>query len=41
MSTNTFSQFDVAGYGVIVTGGTGGLGLAYAEALAEHGARVS
>jgi NAD(P)-dependent dehydrogenase (short-subunit alcohol dehydrogenase family) len=32
---------DVAGYGVIVTGGASGLGLAYAEALAEHGARVT
>ena len=33
--------FDVTGYGVIVTGGASGLGLAYAEALAENGARVT
>jgi NAD(P)-dependent dehydrogenase (short-subunit alcohol dehydrogenase family) len=33
--------FDVSGYGVIVTGGASGLGLGYAEALAENGARVS
>ena len=33
--------FSVAGYGVIVTGGASGLGLAYAEALAENGARVT
>ena len=33
--------FDVTGYGVIVTGGASGLGLAYGEALAAHGARVT
>jgi NAD(P)-dependent dehydrogenase (short-subunit alcohol dehydrogenase family) len=33
--------FDVSGFGVIVTGGASGLGLAYAEALAAHGARVT
>jgi NAD(P)-dependent dehydrogenase (short-subunit alcohol dehydrogenase family) len=33
--------FKVEGYGVIVTGGASGLGLAYAEALAENGARVT
>ena len=33
--------FDVSGFGVIVTGGASGLGLAYAEALASHGARVT
>jgi NAD(P)-dependent dehydrogenase (short-subunit alcohol dehydrogenase family) len=31
----------VTGYGVIVTGGASGLGLAYGEALAAHGARVT
>ncbi|HEX3837473.1 MAG TPA: SDR family NAD(P)-dependent oxidoreductase [Steroidobacteraceae bacterium] len=34
-------MFAVRGYGVVVTGGASGLGLAYAEALAENGARVS
>jgi NAD(P)-dependent dehydrogenase (short-subunit alcohol dehydrogenase family) len=33
--------FKVQGYGVIVTGGASGLGLGYAEALAENGARVT
>jgi NAD(P)-dependent dehydrogenase (short-subunit alcohol dehydrogenase family) len=33
--------FDVSGFGVIVTGGASGLGLAYAEALASHRARVT
>jgi NAD(P)-dependent dehydrogenase (short-subunit alcohol dehydrogenase family) len=33
--------FKVEGYGVIVTGGASGLGLAYAEALAQNGARVT
>jgi NAD(P)-dependent dehydrogenase (short-subunit alcohol dehydrogenase family) len=33
--------FKVEGYGVVVTGGASGIGLAYAEALAENGARVS
>jgi NAD(P)-dependent dehydrogenase (short-subunit alcohol dehydrogenase family) len=33
--------FKVEGYGVIVTGGASGLGLAFAEALAENGARVT
>ncbi len=33
--------FDVAGYGVVVTGGASGLGLAFAEALAENGAAVT
>ena len=35
------SLFKVEGYGVIVTGGASGLGLAYGEALAENGARVT
>jgi NAD(P)-dependent dehydrogenase (short-subunit alcohol dehydrogenase family) len=33
--------FNVEGYGVVVTGGASGLGLGYAEALAENGARVT
>jgi NAD(P)-dependent dehydrogenase (short-subunit alcohol dehydrogenase family) len=33
--------FDVTGFGVIVTGGASGLGLAYGEALASDGARVT
>jgi NAD(P)-dependent dehydrogenase (short-subunit alcohol dehydrogenase family) len=33
--------FSVKGYGVIVTGGASGLGLAYGEALAENGAAVT
>ena len=33
--------FKVDGYGVIVTGGASGIGLAYAEALAENGAHVT
>ena len=33
--------FDVTGLGVIVTGGASGLGLAYGEALASAGARVT
>jgi NAD(P)-dependent dehydrogenase (short-subunit alcohol dehydrogenase family) len=38
---NVSSRFDVAGYGAIVTGGASGLGLAYGEVLAAHGARVT
>jgi NAD(P)-dependent dehydrogenase (short-subunit alcohol dehydrogenase family) len=38
---NVSSQFDVTGFGVIVTGGASGLGLAYGEVLAAHGARVT
>ena len=33
--------FRVEGYGVVVTGGASGLGLGFAEALAENGARVT
>ena len=38
---NVSSQFEVAGFGVVVTGGASGLGLAYGEVLAAHGARVT
>ena len=38
---NVSSRFDVAGFGVIVTGGASGLGLAYGEVLAAHDARVT
>ena len=38
---NIASRFEVAGFGVIVTGGASGLGLAYGEVLAAHGARVT
>jgi NAD(P)-dependent dehydrogenase (short-subunit alcohol dehydrogenase family) len=41
VNVNVSSRFDVAGFGVIVTGGASGLGLAYAEVLAAHGARVT
>ena len=33
--------FDVKGLGVVVTGGASGLGLAFTEALADNGARVT
>jgi NAD(P)-dependent dehydrogenase (short-subunit alcohol dehydrogenase family) len=35
------SRFEVRGFGAIVTGGASGLGLAYGEVLAAHGARVT
>ena len=35
------SRFDITGFGAIVTGGASGLGLAYGEVLAAHGARVT
>ena len=38
---NVSSRFDVSGFGMIVTGGASGLGLAYGEVLAAHGARVT
>jgi NAD(P)-dependent dehydrogenase (short-subunit alcohol dehydrogenase family) len=38
---NVSSQFDVTGFGVVVTGAASGLGLAYGEVLAAHGARVT
>jgi NAD(P)-dependent dehydrogenase (short-subunit alcohol dehydrogenase family) len=38
---NVSSRFDVTGFGVIATGGASGLGLAYGEVLAAHGARVT
>jgi NAD(P)-dependent dehydrogenase (short-subunit alcohol dehydrogenase family) len=38
---NVSSRFDVAGFGTIVTGGASGLGLAYGEVMAAHGARVT
>jgi len=41
MDLNVSSRFDVAGFGAIVTGGASGLGLAYGEVLAAHGARVT
>jgi NAD(P)-dependent dehydrogenase (short-subunit alcohol dehydrogenase family) len=34
-------MFNVEGYGVVVTGGASGLGLAFTEVLAENGARVT
>jgi NAD(P)-dependent dehydrogenase (short-subunit alcohol dehydrogenase family) len=38
---NVFPRFDVTDFGVVVTGGASGLGLAYGEVLAAHGARVT
>ncbi len=38
---NVSERFDVAGFGAIVTGGASGIGLAYGEVLAAHGARVA
>ncbi|MEO8115066.1 MAG: SDR family NAD(P)-dependent oxidoreductase, partial [Phenylobacterium sp.] len=34
-------QFDIAGRSAIVTGAASGIGLAYAETMAEAGARVT
>jgi NAD(P)-dependent dehydrogenase (short-subunit alcohol dehydrogenase family) len=41
VGVNVSSRFDVSGFGAIVTGGASGLGLAYGEVLAAHGARVT
>jgi NAD(P)-dependent dehydrogenase (short-subunit alcohol dehydrogenase family) len=41
VTVDVSSRYDVAGFGVIVTGGASGLGLAYGEVLAAHGARVT
>ena len=41
LRVNVSSRFDVGGFGVVVTGGASGLGLAYGEVLAAHGARVT
>jgi NAD(P)-dependent dehydrogenase (short-subunit alcohol dehydrogenase family) len=38
---STLGQFDITGRSAIVTGAASGLGLAYAEAMAEAGARVT
>ncbi|HEY2602083.1 MAG TPA: SDR family NAD(P)-dependent oxidoreductase [Thermoleophilaceae bacterium] len=38
---STAASFDVSGYGVAVTGGASGLGLAYGEVMAAGGARVT
>lgn len=38
---NVSSKFEVTGFGVVVTGGASGLGLAYGEVMAAHGARVT
>ena len=35
------TAFKVEDYGVVVTGGASGLGLGFAEGLAENGARVT
>lgn len=39
--TPTLAQFDIAGRSALVTGAASGLGLAYAEAMAEAGAKVT
>jgi NAD(P)-dependent dehydrogenase (short-subunit alcohol dehydrogenase family) len=38
---NVSASFEVSGFGTIVTGGASGLGLAYGEVMAAHGARVT
>ncbi len=37
----TLDQFDIAGRSAIVTGAASGIGLAYAETMAEAGAKVT
>ena len=37
----TLDQFNIAGRSALVTGGASGIGLAYAEAMAEAGAKVT
>ncbi len=39
--TPTLAQFDIAGRSALITGAASGIGLAYAEAMAEAGARVT
>jgi NAD(P)-dependent dehydrogenase (short-subunit alcohol dehydrogenase family) len=41
LTENTLKQFDVAGRAALVTGAASGIGLAYAEAMAEAGAAVT
>ncbi|MEY2890290.1 MAG: hypothetical protein RJA98_198 [Pseudomonadota bacterium] len=41
MTSATLQRFDVRGLACVVTGAASGIGLAYAEVMAEHGARVS
>ena len=38
---NVSQRYEVSGFGVVVTGGASGLGLAYGEVLAAHGAGVT
>ncbi|MBO9575048.1 MAG: SDR family oxidoreductase [Sphingobium sp.] len=38
---STLSQFDISGRSAFVTGGASGIGLAYVEAMAEAGAKVT
>jgi NAD(P)-dependent dehydrogenase (short-subunit alcohol dehydrogenase family) len=37
----TLDQFDIIGRSALVTGAASGIGLAYAECMAEAGARVT